>query len=106
MPQRWHGVCVRRAVKSFMSDAHRRTTGRRVSFAGEPVGEPTGQLVSTWIPVQGLRMHALVSADATPSDARTLVLVHGVGASSRYLVPLAERLTPRVRVFVPDLPGY
>ena len=51
-------------------------------------------------------MHARISAGATPSGAPTLVLVHGVAVSSRYLVPFAERLTPRLRIFVPDLPGY
>lgn len=88
------------------SETSRCTTGRRVSFQGEPFGEPTGRLVSTWVPVQGLRMHARTSAATPPAAAPTLVLVHGVAASSRYLLPLAERLTPRVRVFVPDLPGY
>ena len=34
------------------------------------------------------------------------MLVHGVAVSSRYLVPLAEHLAPRARVYVPDLPGY
>lgn len=51
-------------------------------------------------------MHARTSAGASLADAPTLVLVHGVAASSRYLTPLAERLTPRLRIFVPDLPGY
>lgn len=34
------------------------------------------------------------------------MLVHGVGASSRYLMPLARRLARRGRVYVPDLPGF
>jgi 2-hydroxy-6-oxonona-2,4-dienedioate hydrolase len=93
-------------VTSSSSDTYRCTTGRHVSFDGEPFGKPTGQLVSTWVPVQGRRMHARTSAVTFPTDAPTLVLVHGVAASSRYLAPLAERLTPRLRVFVPDLPGY
>jgi pimeloyl-ACP methyl ester carboxylesterase len=29
-----------------------------------------------------------------------------VAVSARYLVPLAEHLAPRARVYVPDLPGY
>ena len=66
---------------------------------------PTSRLISTWTPVRGLRLHALTSA-AAPPDAPTVVLVHGVAVSSRYLVPLAEALAPRARVFVPDLPGY
>jgi pimeloyl-ACP methyl ester carboxylesterase len=35
-----------------------------------------------------------------------LVCVHGLAVSSRYFVPLAERLAARHRVVVPDLPGY
>jgi pimeloyl-ACP methyl ester carboxylesterase len=59
-----------------------------------------------WTPVHGLRLHALASAEVLPPDAPTIVLVHGVAVSSRYLVPLAEHLAPRARVYVPDLPGY
>lgn len=72
----------------------------------EPSAGPAGRLVSSWAPVHGLRLHALSSARALPPDAPTVVLVHGVAISSRYLLPLAEELAPRARVWVPDLPGY
>ena len=65
-----------------------------------------GRLISTWAPVHGLRLHALASAETLSPNTPTVVLVHGVAVSSRYLVPLAEELAPRARVFVPDLPGY
>lgn len=64
------------------------------------------RLASTWTPVRGLRLHAHASTVAPAPDAPTVVLVHGVAVSSRYLLPLAERLAPRARVYVPDLPGY
>jgi len=51
-------------------------------------------------------MHAFASAEVRPPSAPTVVLVHGVAVSSRYLVPLANRLAPHIRVYVPDLPGY
>ena len=35
-----------------------------------------------------------------------MVLVHGIGVSSRYMVPLARQLAPYYRVFAPDLPGW
>ena len=35
-----------------------------------------------------------------------VVLVHGLGVSSRYFGPLAERLAGRMRVIAPDLPGW
>jgi pimeloyl-ACP methyl ester carboxylesterase len=44
-----------------------------------------------------------VPADAA---ARTFVLVHGLGVSSRYFEPLAAELARRGPVFVVDLPGY
>jgi pimeloyl-ACP methyl ester carboxylesterase len=39
-------------------------------------------------------------------DARTYVLVHGIGVSSRYFHPLAAELARTGRVFLVDLPGY
>lgn len=35
-----------------------------------------------------------------------IVLVHGIGVSSRYMIPTAERLASTYRVFAPDLPGF
>ena len=37
---------------------------------------------------------------------RTLVLVHGLGVSGRYLLPLGHLLAERWRVIIPDLPGW
>ena len=73
-----------------------------------PPREPdrTGRLVSMWTRVDGLRVHARVSAEPLPPDAPTIVLVHGVAVSNRYLLPAARHLAPRARVYVPDLPGY
>jgi len=39
-------------------------------------------------------------------DLPTFALVHGLGVSSRYFVPLAELLAPHGRVVVFDLPGF
>nr|WP_301549808.1 alpha/beta hydrolase [Methylorubrum thiocyanatum] len=35
-----------------------------------------------------------------------VILVHGLGMSSRYMIPLAEHLAPHLRVYAPDLPGF
>src|SRR6478752_1836006 len=35
-----------------------------------------------------------------------IVLIHGLGMSSRSMVPTAVRLAPRYRVYAPDLPGH
>lgn len=39
-------------------------------------------------------------------EAPAIVLVHGLGVSGRYMVPLAKALAARYQVFVPDMPGY
>jgi 2-hydroxy-6-oxonona-2,4-dienedioate hydrolase len=57
-------------------------------------------------PVDGLDLFARVSAAPAPPGSPTVVLVHGVIASSRYLLPTAVRLASYGRVYVPDLPGY
>jgi 2-hydroxy-6-oxonona-2,4-dienedioate hydrolase len=51
-------------------------------------------------------MHARVILDAAPAGSSSIVLVHGLGVSSRYMMPLAERLSTHARVFAPDLPGF
>ena len=51
-------------------------------------------------------MHARVSLDPVPHDRLPVILVHGLGMSSRYMIPLAQHLAPHVRVYAPDLPGF
>ena len=75
----------------------RHTTGRN---------SPGGRLESVWSTVDGLRMHARVATAAAPAGAKAVVLVHGLGVSSRYMIPTAEQLAPHYRVYAPDLPGF
>jgi 2-hydroxy-6-oxonona-2,4-dienedioate hydrolase len=70
------------------------------------VFQKPGRLESRWITVDGLPVHARISADPAPSGLPAVVLVHGIGVSSRYMVPLAERLAAHYRIYVPDLPGF
>jgi pimeloyl-ACP methyl ester carboxylesterase len=93
-------------ICSGLPSVSRRPIVRHVSLDDDPFGGPTARLVSMWAPVHGLRLHALASAEAVPVGAPTVILVHGVAVSGRYLGPLAQRLAPYVRVWVPDLPGY
>ena len=60
---------------------------------------------SVWTPASGLRMHARVFGEQAPGGP-SVVLVHGLVVSGRYMVPAAERLAHDRRVFVPDLPGF
>ena len=63
-------------------------------------------LASKWADVAGMRMHARVAIRQPPRDVPTIVLVHGIGVSGRYMVPTALRLAPIANVYVPDLPGF
>jgi pimeloyl-ACP methyl ester carboxylesterase len=51
-------------------------------------------------------MHARVVANPLPANARPVVLVHGIGISSRYWTPTAIRLASEFNVAAPDLPGF
>ena len=53
------------------------------------------------VEVLGLRLHVREAG-----EGETVVLVHGLGVSGRYLQPLGEVLARRRRVLVPDLPGW
>lgn len=68
-------------------------------------------LRTEWTDVRGpagsarLRLRARV-ADGAGTGLPPIVLVHGFGVGSGYLVPLAGRIAPRARVYVPELPGH
>lgn len=51
-------------------------------------------------------MHARVHVAAAPANAPSIVLVHGLGVSSRYMMPTARLLSAHARVYAPDLPGF
>lgn len=60
---------------------------------------------STWTRVGGLLLHSRVSINSSSTNP-PLILVHGLGVSSRYMIPLAERLASHFKVYAPDLPGF
>lgn len=74
-------------------------------WASRPA-EPKGRIGTMWTEVNGMRMFARVSEEPHPADALPVVLVHGYGVSSSYLVPIAERLAVEFPVWAPDLPGH
>ncbi len=65
-----------------------------------------GQLESRWVRVGGFSLHMRVSTGPATVERPPLVLLHGLGVSSRYLVPLARRLAGTLPVYAPDLPGF
>jgi pimeloyl-ACP methyl ester carboxylesterase len=58
---------------------------------------------SSWTRVDGRRVHARVGG---ADEAPVVVLLHGLGVSSRYMLPLARELAPHFRVHAVDLPGF
>lgn len=65
-----------------------------------------GSLRSHWAQVRGLDMHARVSAGPIQNNRPAVVLVHGLGGSSRYMLPIAEHHALHLKVYAPDLPGF
>jgi pimeloyl-ACP methyl ester carboxylesterase len=64
-----------------------------------------GLLRDLWLRVDGLKIYA--RASRKPDLSRLpVVLVHGYGMSSSYMVPVAKRLAAEGTVYAPDLPGY
>ncbi|MGK9170180.1 alpha/beta hydrolase [Inquilinus limosus] len=61
---------------------------------------------SAAVDVNGLSVHMMVSDRELPPEAPLLVLVHGLGLSHRYMMPVASELAMDCRVYVPDLPGF
>ena len=56
--------------------------------------------------VRGISVSFRRSLDGADADDPPVVLVHGLGLSGRYMLPVAERLAPRYPVYLPDLPGF
>ena len=67
---------------------------------------PASPLASVWSRVDGMQVHARTSTAPVAAELTPVVLVHGLGMSSRYMLPLARCLGPHVRVLAPDLPGF
>lgn len=65
-----------------------------------------GKLQNQYTKVNKLSMFARVFAEDLPEDAPVVILVHGLVVASRYLIPTAELLASKYRVYVPDFPGY
>ena len=61
-------------------------------------------LRSVWTRVGALQVHARVGGGA--AGAKPVVLVHGLGVSSRYMMPIAAELADEFAVYAVDLPGH
>ncbi len=74
-------------------------TGPQEPFAGV-------ESISKWALVDGLWVHYRTSQEAVAEARPTVVLVHGLIVSSRYMIPTLKLLSRRYRVYAPDLPGF
>ena len=67
---------------------------------------PTESLVSVRDVVGGVSIHGRVSSGPAVGGTPTLVFVHGLGVSTRYLEPTMHQLTATHAVAGLDLPGF
>jgi pimeloyl-ACP methyl ester carboxylesterase len=63
-------------------------------------------MTSRWTTIGSLSVHSRAWISPQLIGQPPIVLVHGLGVSSRYMVPTAERLSADYRVYAPDLPGF
>ena len=79
--------------------------GHRARYAlATAAPRPADGFHSSWTMVAGVRVHARV---ATRQGRRSsVVLVHGLAVSHRYLMPTARLLAAHHNVYVVDLPGF
>ena len=56
--------------------------------------------------VQDFQVHALMWTRPEAVGRLPVALVHGLSVSSRYMIPLAQRLQSFYPVYAPDLPGF
>jgi 2-hydroxy-6-oxonona-2,4-dienedioate hydrolase len=76
-----------------------------LAFRRRSSREPKGRLRDLRTRVEGLRIFARTSRSPA-GDGPPVVLVHGYGMSSSYMVPIAKRLAAERTVYAPDLPGH
>ena len=77
---------------------------RRGQRTSQGVGNET--LESRWAKVCDRLVHYRASTNSPDEKQTPVVLVHGLGVSSRYMIPTATRLAFRRQVYAPDLPGF
>ena len=70
------------------------------------VGQQEKSLESLWTKVCGLLIHSKVSLHEEAASLPPIILVHGLGVSSRYMLPLARLLAMKRTVYAIDLPGF
>jgi pimeloyl-ACP methyl ester carboxylesterase len=70
------------------------------------VGEKSESLESRWVNVGDQLFHYRATVNPSNRNLPPVILVHGLGVSSRYMIPTAKRLAPHRTIYAPDLPGF
>lgn len=70
------------------------------------MGGKNETLESRWINVGDRLFHYVASVNPANRNLPPIILVHGLGVSSRYMIPTAARLAPHRTIYAPDLPGF
>jgi 2-hydroxy-6-oxonona-2,4-dienedioate hydrolase len=65
-----------------------------------------GRLENRFVQVDDWLLHVRESTSDPMLDGPPVILVHGLGVSSRHMIPAALHLSPWFRTIAPDLPGY
>src|SRR5919109_1299958 len=68
--------------------------------------EDTDSFVAVATRVDDVAIYSVVSHPPGRSSAPKIVLVHGLGLSQRYMMPLAYELARDCHVYIPDQPGF
>jgi len=68
--------------------------------------QQTAPLRSIRVETALARLHARTNNFSPRPGSPTVLLIHGLVISSRYMIPIARRLAPLCRVYALDLPGY
>lgn len=64
------------------------------------------KIVSRYVDVADCRIHYRSTCEQPAADRLSIIMVHGLAVSSRYMLPTALQLASSYSVYIPDLPGY
>ena len=70
------------------------------------MGEKIESLESRWINIGDQLLHYKAPVNPSNRNLPPVILVPGLGVSSRYMMPTAVRLATHRTVYAPDLPGF
>jgi 2-hydroxy-6-oxonona-2,4-dienedioate hydrolase len=80
---------------------------RASAHKSEGLERPADSFRSVALMVDDVATHAVVSHSSdSRRKARQFVLIHGLGLSQRYMMPVARELARDYPVYVPDQPGF